>query len=148
MALQHPVAVFSATLNLEADALRDLLKEAGIEAYAIDTLSPFGEVPPPGMQDAKVWVNEADADRARALITEYEEREAKARAEESSLADGPQVEVRCDDCGQTSRFPITQLGSVQRCPICRAYLDVGESEVSKELANEAEASAGDEAKSE
>jgi Zn finger protein HypA/HybF involved in hydrogenase expression len=38
------------------------------------------------------------------------------------------VFVRCDECGQTSRFTAKDRGSVQECPHCGEYVDVGKSD--------------------
>jgi hypothetical protein len=42
MALQNPVAVYNASSNVEAQLLRSLLAESGIEAFAIDDVSQVG----------------------------------------------------------------------------------------------------------
>ena len=36
------------------------------------------------------------------------------------------IEVTCDECGKRSKFPLAQKGSVQNCPHCHAYIDVGD----------------------
>jgi hypothetical protein len=36
------------------------------------------------------------------------------------------VEVTCEHCGGTASFSAREQGAVQRCPCCRAFLDVGE----------------------
>ena len=34
------------------------------------------------------------------------------------------IKVRCEECGQSSRFPPGERGTVQQCTHCRAYVDV------------------------
>jgi len=42
------------------------------------------------------------------------------------------MEVVCEKCGERSAFPASQLGSVQQCQHCGAYVDVQNEESSEE----------------
>jgi hypothetical protein len=42
------------------------------------------------------------------------------------------VEAVCEECGKVATFPTAQRGSVQECPHCRAFIDVGEEELFEE----------------
>jgi hypothetical protein len=124
MALTDPVKIYAAESNVQAQMIRQLLQEAGVEAFAGEDFSPAGlwwGGTLPGVFDAGVFVNRADADHAAELIREHERLEA-----ERENAEGADVEVTCEECGQKSSFPAAQRGSVQECPHCNAYVDVGE----------------------
>lgn len=132
MALSDPVAVYNARDNVEADSLRFLMEKNGIEAFAVSDDSivgvwMFGLLPQ--IHKPQLWVNRRDADRARAILIEYEE-EAHQRwnpANDRQSEDDP-IEVVCEECGKRSVFPASKLGAVQDCPFCSAYVDVGEIE--------------------
>jgi hypothetical protein len=53
-----------------------------------------------------------------------------AEVGEAVLAGAP-IEVLCEECGSRSSLPAAQRGSVQKCPRCRAYLDVGDEELAE-----------------
>jgi ribosomal protein S27E len=63
-------------------------------------------------------------------LQQYEQQVAERRqpgqAEDSS--EGAAIEVQCEDCRQKSSFPSSQKGTVQDCPHCGAYVDVGPSD--------------------
>jgi rubrerythrin len=124
MALVDPVKVYVAASNVEAQMTCRLLQEAGIEAFANEDSSPAGVWMGgtiPGVFDAGVYVSRADAERAVEVIRAREQREA-----ERSRAQGAEVEATCEECGKTATFPAAQYGTVQDCPHCGAWLDVGE----------------------
>jgi hypothetical protein len=128
MALRDPFAAYNAGSNVEAHLVSGLLQDAGIQAVVIEDVSQVGvwmggtisELHKP-----QVWVERADIERARPVLEEYDRRSA-----ERSLAkldgDGSPIEVECEKCGKRSEFPASQLGSVQNCPHCLAYVDVGD----------------------
>jgi hypothetical protein len=126
MALRDPFAAYNAANNLEAHMVCNLLNDAGVEAVVIEDVSQVGvwlgglisEIHKP-----QVWIEREDIDRAKPVLDEYERRSADRRKEE---ADAPPVEVVCGECGQGSTFPAAQKGSVQNCPHCHAYVDVGD----------------------
>ncbi len=127
MPLTDPVVAYRAGTNLEAFQVCNLLVAAGIAAEVIEDVSGvavwyIGFLP--AVHDPKVWVERADAARVQPLLVEYEDRIIDRR-----LADpaGLPVEVVCGECGQPATFPAAHTGTVQNCPHCRAYVDVGES---------------------
>jgi Putative prokaryotic signal transducing protein len=133
MALVDPVAVYNAKTNAEALMLRVLLEEIGIEAFATEDLSPagawaFGTLPE--IHKPQVWVSRVDAERARAAIHQYEDETARAahphRPASESAETGEPIDVECDECGHVAGFPAEQEGTIQDCPNCGAYVDVGE----------------------
>ena len=111
-----------------------MLESLGIEAFAAEDLSPagmwmFGTLPE--IHKPQVWVSRADAERARIAVLHYEDETAAAQAEAEAAASeanesAEPIEVECDECGQTTLFPGGQHGTIQDCPHCGAYVDVGE----------------------
>src|SRR5437660_11066605 len=126
MGLVDPVKVYAGTSNVEAQMICRLLQSAGVEAFAGEDLSPAGiwmGGTIPGVFDAGVYVSRANAEQAIAVIRSHEALKA-----ERSSGQGMQVEATCDECGKTAAFPAAQRGTVQNCPHCGAYLDVGEAD--------------------
>jgi hypothetical protein len=130
MALRDPFAAYNAGSNVEAHLVCGLLRDAGVEAVVIEDVSQVGvwlggtiaEIHKP-----QVWIERADIDRARPVITDYEQRAAERRAaERAGVAAGEPIAVVCEECGKRSEFPAAQKGTVQSCPHCRAYVDVGD----------------------
>jgi hypothetical protein len=137
MKLNDPVAVYTALNNFEARFACDALAEAGIEGFASELPSatstrraeigvdPRNFDPPVGMYP-QVWVSRADADRARPVLEEFARRTAGRRGDAAPAENADPVEARCQTCGKPSRFPAEQAGSVQECPHCGEFMDVGE----------------------
>jgi hypothetical protein len=127
MALQDPIAIFTASSNVRAQALCHLLVQSGVEAHVIEDLSLVGlwvGGTIPGIHSPKIWVDRADAERAAAILREYEQREAELRADSSSAGETERVQAACEECGRAVEFPASQRGSVQECPHCGEYVDV------------------------
>jgi hypothetical protein len=132
MALRDPVAIYDAASNLEAALVRDGLIAAGIEAFIVEDVSQAGGWVGgliPGIHKPQVWVDRDDAGRAAPVLMTFEERAALSRGGNAGSATEPPIEVVCEECGGRAMFPATQRGSVQECPSCREYLDVGDAEL-------------------
>jgi hypothetical protein len=121
MALRDPVAVYNAANNFEAHLLRNALSNAGVEAFVMEDISEVPQVLKP-----QVWVERADFERVKPIFDDYERRAAELR--DASTHDeeraGLAMEVVCEKCGKRSAFPASQLGSVQQCQHCGAYVDI------------------------
>jgi Putative prokaryotic signal transducing protein len=130
MALTNPVAIYNATTNTEAQLLAHMLGQAGIEAHVTEDLSLAGlwwGGTIPSIHTPKVWVDQADSEAAVPVLQEYErKRHEQAQIEQATPAATGPVTATCPECGQTSGFPVKARGTVQNCPHCRAYMDVGE----------------------
>lgn len=131
MALRNPVAAYIAASNMEAHLLKNLLIDAGIEAAVEEDVSQIG-VWWGGLASQlhrpKVWIEQADADRAAPVLEEFERQESERRLAERqpfTTAERP-IRVTCEECGAESEFPTAQQGTVQFCPKCAAYVDVGD----------------------
>jgi hypothetical protein len=96
MALRDPVPVFDADTNVEAQLVRTLLVDAGIEAFAIDDVSYVGTCAwgtLSGINKPQVFVERDDAQRALDFLDTYEDR---IRERQTVPADNP----FCHHCGE------------------------------------------------
>jgi hypothetical protein len=138
MGLNDPVAAYNAANNPEANLLRNLLNDAGIEAYTTEDVSPVGvclfglisEIHKP-----QVWIDRADIERVKPFLEDYERRQLQRQEAESeqAAAGKSMMEARCEECGQPTLFSIAQKGAVQDCPHCGAYMDVEDPSDSREI---------------
>ncbi len=132
MGLSDPVAVYNAATNVEAELLRIGLEQAGIEAHITYDESPagywmFGRLPE--IHKPQVWIDRSQIKLAQVVLEEYERGQREKRANHSRLDDGSLL-VECEECGKKSEFPVSKRGTIQDCPHCSAYVDVGEPESS------------------
>jgi hypothetical protein len=135
MPLRDPVAVYNAANNVEAHLLRNALGTAGVEAFVTEDISHVGTWILgliPEIHKPQVWVERADVERVKPILDDYERRAAELRdANTQDEQTQTAVEVVCEECGERSAFPVIQLGSVQQCPHCGAYVDVVDDEASE-----------------
>jgi hypothetical protein len=136
MPLRDPVAVFNPATSEEANLVRNLLVDADVEAFVTEEISEVFGSDAAG-SNPQVWVERANVEQAQGILEEYERQWRKNRAEQQAAA-GPPVEAVCEECGQRSAFPGAQKGSVQNCPHCHAFMDVGEPEDDGEWADGAD----------
>ena len=125
-----PFAAYNAATNLEAHSVCLALQNAGINATVVEDVSVvglwFGGTLP--FHNPQVWIERADAQRAAQVLREYENAEATHRAAENGESDHdePLINATCEECGKTSLFPESLIGTIQPCPHCSAFLDVGD----------------------
>jgi hypothetical protein len=144
MALRDPIAVYNAASNVDAQMVQHALRAVGIEAFVTEDVSPVGAWIGgliPEIHKPQVWVERADVGRAKPVLDGYERRAAELRAARAEAAAGPPVEAVCEECGGQASFPAGQEGSVQLCPHCGEYMDVGGEEAGEDW----EAEGGEEA---
>jgi len=126
MTLRDPFAAYNAASNVEAHIVCGLLQDAGIEATVIEEAPLAGAWGWAGalseMHKPQVWIERADIERAKPVLDEYEQSVAERR----KPGTGDPIEVTCEECGKKSTFPASQKGTVQTCPHCKAYIDVGD----------------------
>jgi hypothetical protein len=116
MALHDPVAVFDADTNVEAQLVRTLLVDAGIEAFAIDDVSYVGTCAwgtLSGINKPQVFVKRGDAERALSFLDTYENR---IRERPMVPADGQ----FCHHCGE----PVEP--GAEACAACGQSLDLSD----------------------
>jgi hypothetical protein len=127
MGFRDPVAAYNAANNVQAHLVCGLLVDTGIEAKVIEDVSQIGVWIGglvPEIHKPQVWIDRADIERAAPILAEYDQRIA---ARETALTKDEVIEIICDECGMLSSYPAAQNGSVQNCPHCRAFVDVGTS---------------------
>jgi len=128
MALQHPIAVYNAATNAEAQLVRLMLEEAGLEAFVSEDVSPvglwmFGLLPE--IHKPQVWIDQTDVEQAQPLLQQYEIQQHERReADRTSDSQLERIDVICEDCGTSTSFSAQQRGTVQVCPRCSSYVDV------------------------
>ena len=127
MNLKDPVPAYNGANNIEVHLLQRMLEDAGVEAYAMEDVSPVGLWMLgllPEIHKPQVWIERADIDRAKPILDDYE-RHIAERAGAGEAADKAKpVKITCEECHKETAFPHAQLGSVQLCPACGAYIDV------------------------
>jgi len=126
MALNDPVAAYNAADNIEAQLVCSMLQAAGVEAFAVEDVSRVGTWMGgllPQVHKPQVWIDCADIERARPILEDYVRRAEERRSVDNA---GPPVDVVCEECGRGSVFPANQKGTVQNCPHCQAFVDVGD----------------------
>ena len=153
MPYRDPRCVFVAEKIGEADVVATWLGQHDIKAEVMDRNTRGGfeglsMVTPNGVSSRgiEVWVIDPEqVPQAIQMLAEQEmQRTTRDAAQEAS---GEPIDVTCEDCGTTTTFPPTQRGSVQDCPNCAAYLDVGEEEELEMAEDDSAAEAEDESES-
>ena len=125
MEFTDPVIVYTAASNVEAHLVVDLLHANGVPAHAVEdqsrvSLWAFGTI----SQNHKpnVWVDKATVQEAAALIQAFEE---QRRQRKHPGQGSGEIQVRCEECGETTMFRNSLDGTTQECSHCQAYVDVG-----------------------
>jgi hypothetical protein len=133
MSLRDPVVVYNAANNMQAIFARDALIAAGVDAFVIEDVSQVGTWVGgliPEIHKPQVWVERVDIERAKPVLDEFERRSNELRhAGAEGEAARSVIEVVCEECGRSASFPAAQEGSVQQCPHCGEYIDVGEGDM-------------------
>jgi Putative prokaryotic signal transducing protein len=134
MAISNPVAVYSAANNVEVHQLCHYLEQHGIEAHAIMDESivglwAFGTLA--GIHKPQVWVDQSNAEAAKALFDQYDRDLHTRRGPSTSGSEDDlySIAVICEECGEKSLFQESTRGTVQDCPHCGAFVDVGDDEI-------------------
>jgi hypothetical protein len=128
MELRDPVVGYKPASQREAQLVLIALADAGIDASIIEDTSQVGlwSDDRDALQSRpQIWIERDDVARAALALHEYERRVAELRDPERESAP---IEVTCESCGQQSSFPGECRGSVENCPHCHAYVDVGVTE--------------------
>jgi hypothetical protein len=84
-----------------------------------------------GANGIEVWVlDPGRVQQAIQLLAEQEMQKITRKA--AKEASGEPIDVVCEDCGETTTFPPAERGTVQSCPHCGSYIDVGDEEMVEE----------------
>ncbi len=142
MALSDSVAIYTAASNLDAHFVRDRLVATGIEAFVVEDVSQVGTFVGgliPGLHKPQVWVDRANVGRAEPIVIDFDESTARLAEGHIGTHDAAQpINVVCEECDQLATFPAAQRGSVQQCPHCGDYVDVGETDQAGDWCDAAE----------
>ena len=128
MTLEDPVTAYNAETNMDALLAQQYLESNGIAAFATEDNSlvgywMFGTLPE--IHKPQVWVDRQDAEEAGRLLAEFE-RQKRDRNADRKANESKTIEVLCEECKKPSSFAGSLEGTVQDCPHCGAYVDVGE----------------------
>jgi hypothetical protein len=126
MDFEKPVIVYTAETNVEAHLIVDMLLAHGVPAHAVEdqsgvSLWALGTITQ--FHQPNIWVDETNRGEAARLIQVFEE---KKRSRDDVVKKSGTIQVFCDDCGKTLSFPGSLDGTIQECPHCHAYVDVGD----------------------
>lgn len=126
MELHDPVAIYTAASDLEAYEIVELLQGAEIPAQVIEDMNLLNGLNPP-VHAAKVWVSSRDLERATAVTQAYEARIQQRELVHHVPVDlqSEWIDARCDKCGTVTRYSPIQKGTVENCPNCYAFMDIG-----------------------
>jgi hypothetical protein len=107
------------------------LEQNGIESHVTTDESPYGLWMfglLPEIHKPQVWVDRSNLEAAKPLLMQHEERQRlhATPAKGSAERERDVIEAVCEECGKTSYFGATKNGTVQDCPHCGAYMDVGD----------------------
>jgi hypothetical protein len=112
----------------------------GVPARVMDEMTLGGLqgltawVPGVSLHGIEVWVEDLDhVSRARELLVDHEA--FLGRRAQAAEAAGP-IEAVCEECGESSVYAGNQIGTIQDCPHCGAYVDVESSDADTESADE------------
>ena len=125
MNLKDPVPAYNGASDLEVHMLQNFLEEAGIEAYVppnVESNWTGGGIPVAWVP--QVFIEREDIERARPILDDYERHLAERLAADERAAKAGPIKVTCEECHKETAFPYAQIGSVQLCPCCGAYIDV------------------------
>ena len=129
MKFLDPKAIYNAATNHEAHLLCQILIDSGIAAKVIEDNSPAGIAwvgPLAEIHKPQIWVERNDMESAKAILAETEKHTTELGAARESPQMTAPILVHCEKCDKHSEFPASQFGSVQSCPFCYAYVDVGD----------------------
>lgn len=130
MALRDPVDFYRPDTNLDAHLICAILVEAGIPAIVTEDTSLaglwVGGTSP--IHKPQIMIERNDVERARPLIEQYEAKtRERFKANKQTDSDSEEgIAVTCENCQTVTTFPLNKKGTVQSCPKCSEYLDVGD----------------------
>lgn len=117
--------VYVANTQASAIGVSHWLEQVGIENILVDKTTlgfSYGvsfTSSDPAADGWQIWVKDpGQIERALELIAVRDQR----RQDRRKLGE---IEATCEECGQGSFFSGSQRGTVQNCPHCGRYMDVG-----------------------
>ncbi|MDZ7618626.1 MAG: DUF2007 domain-containing protein [Patescibacteria group bacterium] len=123
---EEPYKVYTAATNIEAQMIAKMLEANDIGVFVEEDLSgaslwAFGTITQFHKPD--LWIEKSSAQAAAELIRQFENRQR----ERANATSGPlEICAQCEECGKESLFAGKCNGTVQECPHCGAFIDVGD----------------------
>ncbi len=131
MAEEQPATVFVAESLRVADTVVRFLSEVGIPAEIVTPPPPTESQPITGMTEASgpevFEVRVTDAGKvaaARELLESTAAALAVQAARQKRASRSGVVTATCEECGKSSDWPATAMGTTEYCPHCGAYMDI------------------------
>ncbi len=130
MNLDDPIPIYDAKNHLEAIQVAQFLSSRGIQAHADEDdslgggLGVFTSEP-----KSQVWVSRGDGEKIAALLAEFDSNTAQQEVglgTSQKLKATEPITTECEECGKPSTYDAEHDGTVQECPLCHSYVDVGE----------------------
>lgn len=132
MADTSPLSVFTSPDVRVATWVVSKLQEEGITAdmkadipaTTTDALTGATSMGNPSAFEVLV-TDPARVEEAKAFIAErVEEMRAVAAKREARATSTATVTAECEDCGASSEWPASTMGTTENCPACSAYMDI------------------------
>lgn len=129
MIYRDPKCVFVAKDGPSANMIAGLLTGAGFPAQVMNeaTLGGFegltGWVPGYSHKGMEVWVIDPDHVEPAKKLLEEETKTAEEQKRKREQRTGTVTAV-CEECGKSSEWPASEMGTTQDCPHCGEYMDV------------------------
>ena len=130
MAERDPRTVFVAENTKVAEVVIQLLASAGIPAEVLQSRTQTTSDPLTGMtevpaQEIEVVVTDAaKVNDARSLLETAEGATALKTIRERRANRTGTVTAVCEECGKSSDWPASAMGTTEICPHCGKYMDV------------------------
>jgi hypothetical protein len=129
MAERDPRTVFVAQNAQLAEAVIKLLAAnniaAEIEQVAPPPSSAFSGLSEEGPQEFPILVTEPkQATEAKDLLTTAENMSLLRAVRDKRAGRTGTVTATCEDCGKSSEWPATAMGTTETCPHCSGYMDI------------------------
>jgi hypothetical protein len=131
MAETNPATVFVAENPRIAEAVIQLLAAGNIEAEATtagpraetDAVTGLTEVVGPDEYEIRV-LDPAKVEEARTLLASAASAAAVAAIRQKRASRTGTVTATCEECGKSSEWPASAMGTTDFCPYCQAYMDI------------------------
>ncbi|VTT96381.1 Uncharacterized protein OS=Planctomyces brasiliensis (strain ATCC 49424 / DSM 5305 / JCM 21570 / NBRC 103401 / IFAM 1448) GN=Plabr_2832 PE=4 SV=1 [Gemmataceae bacterium] len=131
MADDNPLTVFVAEKLQTAEAVVELLAKEGLAAELV--APPPKADPEPVLGGADLVTSDAievrvadekQAEKAREVLGTAIARAKLQALHEKRAARTGTVTAACEECGKTSEWPASAMGTTETCPHCTAYMDI------------------------
>jgi hypothetical protein len=131
MSARDPKCVFVADNDALADAVVKLLASAGIASEAVAPPPKTESEPITGMTEMvtpdEIEIRVLDATQvtaAKDLLMSAANAAAIRSVREKRANRTGTISAKCEDCGKSSEWPASAMGTTETCPHCGQYMDI------------------------